>query len=243
MELTHIIEAPLWANWQDACKALDITVTAEQQAQLARFYDHLVTANQTTNLTRIIAPEDFLYRHLLDSLALLPLIKDGSRLMDIGTGAGFPAIPLAIVNPTLSVLGVESVGKKTRFLESAKELLKLDNFEIQNTRSEALAHQPAYRTRFDAVTARAVSALPLLLELSLPLLKSGGTLFAMKGLSYESELAAAQNALKVLGGKLCAVKSYEHPRLAGSRLLVIEKTGRTPPEYPRPGGIATKKGL
>ena len=114
---------------------------------------------------------------------------------------------------------------------------------MRNQRSETLGQDPQTRARFDVVTARAVSGLPVLLELCLPLLKTGGHLLAMKGLSYEAELDASQNALKVLGGKLQQVKTFEHPTLSGARLLVFEKVKATPAQYPRPIGIPAKSPL
>ncbi len=233
----------LWDQWRNDCQSLDVTLTDAQTDQFQRFYTHLIEVNRTTNLTRITALEDFLYRHLLDSLTVAPLLPANARLADIGSGAGFPAIPLAIARPDLQVTAVESVGKKCAFMEEAAQQLQLSGFTVRNQRSETLGQDPQTRARFDVVTARAVSALPVLLELCLPLLKTGGLFLAMKGLSYEAELDAAQNALKVLGGKLQQVKTYEHPALSGARLLVFEKVKATPSQYPRPIGIPAKSPL
>ena len=233
----------LWGHWRDACHSLGVTINDAQTDQFQRFYTHLIEVNRTTNLTRITALEDFLYRHLLDSLTLTPMIPPNATLADIGSGAGFPAIPLAIVRPDLQITAVESVGKKCAFMAEAAQQLQLSGFTVRNQRSETLGQDPQTRARFDVVTARAVSGLPVLLELCLPLLKTGGHLLAMKGLSYEAELDASQNALKVLGGKLQQVKTFEHPTLSGARLLVFEKVKATPAQYPRPIGIPAKSPL
>lgn len=230
-----------WTQWRTACQELGVPITDPQQARFEQFYQQLVETNRSVNLTRITALEDFLYRHLLDSLTLAPLIPQQASLADIGSGAGFPAIPLAIVRPDVAITAVESVGKKSQFIQAVKEALGLTNLSILNDRSETLGHQPSNREQFDCITARAVAALPVLLELCLPLVKTGGLFLAMKGLSYEAELAASGPALKTLGGKLQEVKTFSHPKLEGSRLLIIEKIRPTPKQYPRSAGLATKK--
>jgi 16S rRNA (guanine527-N7)-methyltransferase len=232
-----------WTQWRTDCQRLGVPVTDEQQARFERFYAQLVEANRSVNLTRITALEDFLYRHLLDSLTLAPLIPPQARLADIGSGAGFPAIPLAIARPDVTVTAVESIGKKCRFIQAVQESLPLPNVIVRAERSEALGQHPDTRERFDCVTARAVAALPVLLELCLPLVRPGGLFLAMKGLSYEAELTAAKQALKTLGGELKEVKTFPHPKLEGSRLLVIAKTRPTPKPYPRSAGLAAKKPL
>jgi 16S rRNA (guanine527-N7)-methyltransferase len=232
-----------WEQWQADCGQIGVPVTDVRVALFQRFYDLLTEANRTTNLTRITEPEDFLYRHLLDALAILPLIPLDASLADIGSGAGIPAIPLAIARPDLRITAVESVGKKCAFIQSMKESLDLSNLEVLNDRSELVGQKPEYRERFDVVTARAVAALPVLLELCLPLVRVDGQFLAMKGLSYEAELEAAAHALKTLGGCLKEVRTFNHPRLEGSRVLVFEKATRTPKQYPRQPGTPSKKPL
>lgn len=232
-----------WRQWQDDCQALGVSVSEVQRTQFERVYEHLIEANRTVNLTRITAPEEFLYRHLLDSLTLSPLIPPNARLADIGSGAGFPSIPLAIARPDVTVTAVESIGKKCKFIQDTKDKLELANLSVLNARSEDLSRKAESRETFDVVTARAVAALPTLLELCLPLVRPGGLFLAMKGLSYEEELNASAKALKTLGGRFKEVQSFPHPRLEGSRLLVIEKVARTPDAYPRSAGLPGKKPL
>ncbi len=234
---------PEWNTWRNACQELGVSVSDAQEAQFRRFYELLIETNRHTNLTRITELEDFLYRHLLDSLTLTPLIPDNARLIDIGSGAGIPSLPLAIVRPDLTITAVDSVGKKCKFMEETAATLKLSGFTVLNRRSEELGQDAQLREQFDVVSARAVAALPVLLELCLPLTKVGGQFLAMKGLSYESELEASPNALKVLGGTLKEVKTFQHPSLSGSRLLVIEKHKPTPRQYPRKTGLPAKSPL
>jgi 16S rRNA (guanine527-N7)-methyltransferase len=236
-------ETTQWTQWRKACHALGIELADHQQSLFQQLYHQLTEANRSVNLTRITALEDFLYRHLLDSLAIAPLLSPSARVADIGSGAGFPALPLAIVRPDLQITAVESIGKKSNFIQAIQTSLNLENLTVLNERSENLGHQKPMREQFDAVTARAVAALPALLELCLPLVRVGGQFLAMKGLSYEAEIEASNTALKVLGGKLLEVKTFSHPKLEGSRLLIIEKTGRTPDTYPRSAGLPAKKPL
>lgn len=233
----------LWKQWQEACQDIGVPVSETQMEIFQTFFQQLTEANRNVNLTGIKTLEDFLYRHLLDSLAIAPLIPQDARLADIGSGAGFPAIPLAIVRPDVQVTAVESVGKKSRFTQSVQEALNLKNLVVLNERSEALTRKQQTRERFDIVTARAVASLPVLLELCLPLIKKGGQFLAMKGLSYESELDASVNAIKLLGGRLKEIKTFSHPRLEGARILVFTKVSRTPDVYPRHAGLPAKSPL
>lgn len=234
---------PQWHAWRKAAQDLGVEISDAQEAQFRQFYKQLLETNRHTNLTRITELEDFLYRHLLDSLTLAPLTPPNARLIDIGSGAGFPALPLAIARPDLTVTAVDSVGKKCKFMQETAEKLKVSGFTARNQRSEELGQDPQLREQFDLVSARAVAALPVLLELCLPLLKVGGSFLAMKGLSYEGELEASQNALKVLSGAVKEVKTFVHPSLSGSRLIVIEKTRPTPRQYPRKSGLPAKNPL
>lgn len=243
MKAVNQSNSVLWDAWQQDCQALGIALSEAQRGAFERLYALLLEANQTTNLTRITAEEDFLNRHLLDSLAIVPLLPQDAKLVDIGSGAGFPAIPVAIARPDVQVVAVESVGKKCQFIELAQKELALPNLSVCHERSEVLGQQPAFREQFDVVTARAVAALPVLLELCMPLVKVGGQFMAMKGLSYEAELTASKHALKILGGRLKEVQSFEQPQLTGSRVLIFEKLTRTPKIYPRQAGTPTKKPL
>ena len=239
----------LWADhdlrtrWLADCGRSEIVPDEAQMGQFERFYDILVEANQTMNLTRITDEAGFLYRHLLDSLVLAPLLGPRARLVDVGSGAGFPSIPLAILRPDVRIMAVDATGKKARFIESVRDALELENLSVMNARSEEIARDPRYREQFDQATARAVAALPSLLELVFPLLKTGGLFLAMKGESVEEELKAAKKAMHVLHGNLKETRCFPQEELSRSRLLVIRKTGGIPDLYPRGGGAPLKKPL
>ncbi|WP_373532559.1 16S rRNA (guanine(527)-N(7))-methyltransferase RsmG [Vampirovibrio sp.] len=230
-----------WDAWLADCQSIEVPVPADRLALFQQFYTLLLTANQSVNLTRITAPQDFLDRNLLDSLTLSPLIPEGACVADIGSGAGFPAIPLALARPDLSVVAVESVGKKANFIQEAAHALGLKNITVLSLRSEEMARDGRYRAQFDVVTARAVATLPTLLELCMPLVKVKGRFLAMKGLNAEVELAASQKALKVLATRYSETRTFGLEKLQGSRLLVFEKTAHTQDAYPRNSGLPSKK--
>lgn len=234
-------EPAQWEAWLADCQRIDVSIPEDGLALFQRFYNLLLTANQSVNLTRITAPQDFLDRNLLDSLTLSSLIPEGACVADIGSGAGFPAIPLALARPDLTLVAVESVGKKSNFIQEAVESLGLQNLTVLNLRSEEMARDRRYREQFDVVTARAVATLPTLLELCVPLVKVNGRFLAMKGLNAEAELAASQKALKVLATRFGETRTFALEKLQGSRLLVFEKTARTQDAYPRNSGLPAKK--
>lgn len=237
------IDSALWPAWHEACHALGVTVDAATQERLTQFYTLLIEANQVMNLTRITAPEDFLYRHLLDSLTLSPHIPANAFLVDVGSGPGFPAIPLAIIRPDITVVAVESTVKKARFIGSVGEALGLSNLRCESDRAETLAHDRNFRAKADVVTARAVASLPVLLELCIPFLKVDGLFLAMKGLACEEEVAKSTRAFKMLGASVQSTQTFEHPRLEASRLLLITKFRPTLPDYPRAPGQPAKTPL
>jgi 16S rRNA (guanine527-N7)-methyltransferase len=248
-----------------AFETLKLLEKSEQQTRLSveaawpqinRLYERLVAVNAHTNLTRLTDYETYCARHILDSCLLLPYLKDGFRVADVGSGAGFPAFPVSIFCPEIQVMAIESVGKKARFIEETAAELGLEK-RVRSVpqRSEVLcAHQVAeaakvkgltsFREAFDVSCARAVSALPLLLELCLPLVKVGGYFLALKGPKVDVELEHAQSVLKLLGGKVVSVERFgDLPILQGSVLVVIEKIATTPKLYPRPTAQIKKKML
>ncbi|MCL2884891.1 MAG: 16S rRNA (guanine(527)-N(7))-methyltransferase RsmG [Oscillospiraceae bacterium] len=232
---------------------LGLPLTPADADRLDRLADMLVTANACVNLTRITDPADILYKHLLDSLTVLPLLPPASTcagactLLDVGAGAGFPGLPLAIVRPDIQLTALDSVYKKLRFIQSVFDELHIPG-RIVHARAEDTGRDPALRERFDAVTARAVAALPVLAEYCLPFVKVGGRFIAMKG---DEDEAAALPAIEKLGGRLVSAQTavpVEHrsaasAALAGHRLLVIEKSAPTPPEYPRAGKEIVRRPL
>ena len=224
-----------WGEWDTVTEAL------------WPFYDALIRYNAHTNLTRITSPEGFLWRHLADSLVAQKYIPNAATVMDIGSGAGFPAIPLALFRPDLRVIAVESVAKKTRFItEMAQALTPLGStvpglpLQVVTERIEAVAHQPQYRGKANIVTARALAALPMLLELGLPLLKTSGHLVAYKTLESlvndSPDVITTRHLLTALGGAFEKTIPLEQAMLPGACLVVFRKKAPSPSKYPRPYG-------
>lgn len=219
-------------------KQIDITLTPVQEAQFDQYARLLIEWNQRFNLTAITGEEGIYVKHFLDSLLLKRDFRDGDTLCDIGTGAGFPGIPLKIVYPQLHVYLMEPTGKKCTFLAEVIRQLDLKDIDILNCRREEYKE-----LKFDYTTARGVSRLNILSELCLPLTEVGGHFIAMKGSQGDRELREAENAIKKLGGQLCEIRhlSLEDE---GERVIIdIEKIRETPAMYPRRYALIKKKPL
>lgn len=203
------------------------------------YYDLLVDWNTRMNLTAITEPEEVVKKHFADSLAALPYLSDGMRAADVGTGAGFPAIPLLIMNPTLRLTLVDSLNKRITFLRAVLDTLGL-KAECVHARAEDFGRDPHFRGQFDATLSRAVASLPTLLELTVPLLKVGGKSYCYKG-DVTDELKTAKNALHLLH---CTAEVVPIEADYGARTLVIcTKNAPTPSAYPRKAGTPSKKPL
>ena len=214
-------------------------ITPEACDKFVAYYDLLTDWNARMNLTAITEKEEVVKKHFYDSLAALPYLKDGVKVADVGTGAGFPAIPLLIMNPTLRFTLVDSLQKRLTFLEEVLKALGL-SAEIVHARAEDFGRDPNFRGRFDAVTSRAVANLPVLLELTVPLLKVGGKAYCYKGDAAE-ELKTAKNALYLLRASVEVVPLVSD---YGARTLVIcTKNAPTPSAYPRKAGTPVKQPL
>lgn len=196
----------------------------------------LLEYNLKYNLTAITEGEEIVYKHFIDSLAGEFLFLGGERVAEIGSGAGFPSIPLKIVREDLSFVLIESTGKKCEFLKAAVKELGLKRVEVVNARAEELAKDGVFRESFDVCCARAVARLNTLCEYCMPFVKKGGRMIAYKG-EAEEELKESGNAVKVLGGKIAEEIRYELPEGYGTRTLVtVEKIRETPAAYPRGNG-------
>lgn len=210
---------------------------------LERFAEMLLQRNRVMNLTAITEPRDVAALHLLDSLALISLagLEDGSAV-DVGTGAGFPGLPLAIVRPRLQVTLLDSLGKRVGFLREVCETLGVTNAECVQGRAEEFAAER--REVYDWAVSRAVAALPVLCELCLPLVKVGGRMLAMKSANSEEEINGAKRAVKLLGGQVEWVKDYRIPSTEIThRVVCVRKVSAAPEKYPRRFALIKKQPL
>lgn len=244
-----------------------IALTSAQLKAFERYAALLIEANRHVNLTAITDPAEVRVKHFLDSLSCARVLRpsptapdpasgagqSGSqvlqlspsgRLADVGAGAGFPSLPLKIAFPALTVTLIESVGKKADFCRRVIDELGLEQAAVLSERAELVGRDPQHREQYDWAVARAVAALPVLLEYLLPLLRLGGVAIAMKGESAPAEAHQAEGALDLLGGRLLQILPVELPGVVETRhLVVIEKAAVTPERYPRRPGVAAKRPL
>ena len=218
--------------------SMSIPLKEEQISLLLSFMDLVLEKNKTVNLTSITSQDDFIQKHLVDSLTALKYISDNSTVLDLGVGGGFPLIPLACIKSSCFFTGVDSIGKKIIFLQDASKHLNLINTKFINSRIEDLDH---LKNSFDYVTARAVGHLGLLLELTIPFLKTGGKFIAYK--SNESELQSIQKELNILNCRLITIDKFNLPNSDNRCLLIFEKLAKTDKIYPRNFSLIKKRPL
>jgi 16S rRNA (guanine527-N7)-methyltransferase len=231
---------------QHAQRQLGLHLTRSQLAALSLFERELVDWNTRFNLTAIRDPHEIHIKHFLDSLTCLTALRESpaDRLIDVGTGAGFPGIPIKVVYPKMQLTLVESVGKKAEFCRHVVNILDLHGVEVVQERAEVLGQNPSYREQYDWAVARAVAILPVLAEYLLPLVRVGGSMLAMKGESGPAEAHSAERALGVFGGHLRQLMPVTLPGVAEERyLVVIDKIAATPNGYPRKVGVPAKHPL
>ncbi len=229
-----------------AQELFNVHLTGRQVMALITYERELLEWNQKFNLTAIRDSESIRTKHFLDSFSCVLAWKAAppSRLVDVGTGAGFPGLPLKILYPNLHLTLVESVGKKAMFCQHIVGTLRLEGVDVIQARAEALGQNSKHRESYDWAVARAVANMNILSEYLLPLLKVGGTMLAQKGESGPAEAQSAEKAIKLLGGKLKQVFPVHLPGVADDRYLVlVEKTAATPPKYPRKPGLPAKMPL
>jgi 16S rRNA (guanine527-N7)-methyltransferase len=228
---------------EDVKKILDIELSAYQEVQFEVYYQYLIEYNEITNLTRITDKTDVYYKHFFDSLTVVKTIDINKvfTICDMGSGAGFPSIPIKIVFPHVEVTIVDALNKRIMFLSQLIEKLKLSDISLVHDRAEifAIKHQEA----FDLVTARALGNMSLITEMGLPMTKINKYFVALKALNYEQELKDAKNGIQLLGGKIEEIKTFKLPHDFGDRThIVIQKIKHTN-GYPRLFALMTKKPL
>ena len=214
-----------------------------------KFYEltvRMLTENEKYNLTAITDIDKIILNHYADCVAMASRLKKGATVIDVGCGAGFPSLPLAIVRPDLKITAVDSTAKRVNYVKETAEMLGLDNLNAIVMRAEDGGKSPEYREKFDYATARAVAEMRVLSELTLPFVKVGGKLVAMKGKNAEFELSSARKAIATLGGRNTVCENITlrgegetltHP------LIIIDKKERTPQNFPRPFAQISKKPL
>ena len=228
---------------EDAAK-LGISVTDEMLARFEKLAFLLVEQNKTMNLTAITDPDGIAIKHFADSISALSAaaFPQGAKVLDVGTGAGFPSIPLLIARPDLEMTMIDSTAKKLKYVASTVESLGL-NAEVLHTRAEEAGQNKEYREKFDIVCSRAVAALNVLCEYCLPFVKVGGVFLAMKGAKAQEEISDAKSAIKTLGGKIIDEKSFTLSDGGERTIVVIKKISQVPPKYPRVSAQIAKKPL
>lgn len=227
---------------EQKCSTWNIPLTGTQLDQLALYARLLVEYNQKVNLTAITTPEGIEDRHFVDSLLFAAQPEVAGRLVDVGTGAGFPGVVAKIYKPDLALTLMEPTGKRVDFLRWVCGELGLSGVEFAKERAEEAARK-RWREQFDVASARAVAALPVLCEYCLPLVRVGGLFVAMKGPDADAECRSSAAALKKLGGQHTATRAFTLPDGSERRLVLCKKISQTPTVYPRNGGKIAKKPL
>ncbi len=231
---------------QKQAQEIGIILTEKQIAQFQTYYDRLIETNKVMNLTAITELEEVISKHFIDSLLLIQAYPDiaGQKLkvLDLGTGAGFPGIPLKIAFPSLQITLMDSLNKRVKFLKSVIDELKLCDIEAVHGRAEEAARNTTYREQFDLCVSRAVANLATLSEYTLPFVKIGGMCIPYKAAGVEEEVDTAKKAIQILGGKLTTVKKVTLPETEIERsFILIDKVKKTPKTYPRKPGTASKE--
>lgn len=218
-----------------------------QIEKLFRLTEIMLKVNESMNLTAITEESAVILRHYADSMTILDDIPEGAEVIDVGCGAGFPSLPLAIFRPDVKITSLDGTAKRIEYVKNTAKELGASNLTAISGRAEDLAKKPEYREKFDIATARAVAALPVLTELCLPFVKKGGSFIAMKAAQGENEAVASANAIKLCGGSAPVISRLEltaDSKNYESRVIVkIRKTSETPAKYPRHYSQISKKPL
>ena len=230
--------------FDEYAKSMNMTIDEDKIKKFYLYMQLLIEWNEKINLTAITEPKEVIIKHFIDSLSIWGEIKDNSKIIDVGTGAGFPGVPLKIAFPHLEACLLDSLKKRVNFLEETFALLKLENITAIHGRAEEFAKNKAYREQYDLCVSRAVSNLATLSEYCLPYVKVGGNFISYKSGTVQEELQQAEKAVKILGGKIQDVVYFNLPDSEIQRsLVVIEKMKPTPGRYPRKAGTPLKEPL
>lgn len=239
MELNEFCE-----EIEEKSSKIDINLDNEICNKLYNYMNLLLEWNEKINLTAITDEKEIILKHFIDSFTINKFINSGDKMLDIGTGAGFPGLPIKIIRPEVDVFLMDSLNKRINFLNEVIESLQLKNIEAFHSRAEEMAKNNKFREKFDVVTSRAVAKLNILLEYMLPYTKVNGKCLCMKGPNIEEEIKEAEKALKILGGKIEKIEKIILPDSNIERkIIIIRKKSATPLKYPRKAGMPTKEPL
>lgn len=225
-------------------KNINIELDDEKVKKFYTYMNLLLEWNEKINLTAITEPNDIILKHFVDSLTIEKFINKNAKVIDIGTGAGFPGIPVSIYRNDINMVLMDSLNKRIKFLDDVVDKNKLNNVKTVHARAEELAKNDNYREKFDVATSRAVAPLNILLEYMLPFVKTGGYCICMKGSNVDEEIVNSKKALNILNGKIEKIEKFELPNSDISRnIVIVKKVGNTPIKYPRKSGTPVKEPL
>ena len=227
---------------QNQVQKIDIKLTNKQLNEFYTYMNLLIEWNKNINLTAITEPEEIIKKHFIDSLTISKNIQKDSSIIDVGTGAGFPGIPLKIVREDINVVLLDALNKRLNFLNEVIKENKLENIETVHFRAEEIGKNKKYREKYDIATSRAVAQLNILVEYLLPLVKIGGKCICMKGSNVEEELKNSKKAINLLGGEIEKIEEFILPDSDIKRnVIIIKKVNSTPAKYPRKPGTPAKE--
>lgn len=227
---------------EEKMESINLNCSEEQFNKIFKFKELLLEWNTKINLTAIVDDNEIIDKHFVDSLLISDYIKENSKIIDVGTGAGFPGIPISIIRKDLDITLLDSLKKRINFLNEVISSVELKKINTVHSRAEDAASNKTYRENFDVAVSRAVAALPTLVEYLLPFVKVGGKCICMKGSNIEEELNDSYKAIKVLGGQIEKTEKITLPGTDIKRtIIIINKNCSTPNKYPRKAGIPTKE--
>lgn len=228
----------------DGLKEINIKLNDEQIEKFYKYMNLLIDWNTKINLTAITEPKEIIVKHFIDSLTINKYINNNQTIIDVGTGAGFPGIPISIVREDCKIVLMDSLNKRINFLNDVKDKLHLENVETIHSRAEELGQNSNYREKFDIAVSRAVAPLNILSEYLLPFVKIDSYALCMKGANIDEELKSSENAIKILSGKLVHIDEFMLPNSDFNRnIIVIKKVNSLSKKYPRKSGTPSKEPL
>ena len=226
----------------ESAKKIDIILSDEQVNKFYKYMSLLIEWNEKINLTAITEPKDIILKHFIDSMTISKYIKDSDRIIDVGTGAGFPGIPIKIIKERNEIVLLDSLNKRISFLNEVIKELGLNNINCIHSRAEEAGRNKNFREKFDISTSRAVANMSVLSEYLIPFTKMGGKVIFMKGSEIEQELEDSKNAIKLLGGKINKIDNFYLPNSDMQRnVILIDKIEKTNSKYPRKPGMPAKE--